>query len=49
VLPQMLAIAGADKAFDAAGKLLDGKRQEQLDGLAARLVQVATQLGAGRH
>ena len=48
VLPQMLTIPGADKAFDAAGKL-DGKRQEQLDGLAARLVQVASQLAAGRR
>ena len=48
VLPQMLTIPGADRAFDAAGKL-DPKRQEQLDGLAARLVQVAGQLAATRR
>lgn len=43
VLPQTLAVSGADKAFDAEGRL-DEKRQATLDGLAARLVDVASRL-----
>jgi chromate reductase, NAD(P)H dehydrogenase (quinone) len=45
VLPQTLAIPAADKAFDADGRL-DAKRQDTLDGLAARLVRVAERLNA---
>lgn len=43
VLPQTLAIPAADKAFDADGRL-EAKRQESLDKLAARLVEVANRL-----
>jgi NAD(P)H-dependent FMN reductase len=43
VLPQTLAIPAADKAFGPDGRL-DAKRQEILDGLAARLVRVAERL-----
>jgi NAD(P)H-dependent FMN reductase len=47
VLPQTLAIPGADQAFDAEGQLEAG-RQETLERLAARLVEVADRLAAGR-
>ena len=43
VLPQTLAIPAADKAFGLDGRL-EPKRQETLDGLAARLVRVADRL-----
>lgn len=46
VLPQMLAVTAADKAFGPDGRL-DAKRQEILDGLAVRLVRVAERLADG--
>lgn len=44
VLSEQMALARADQAFDADGRLIDAKQQDMLDGIALRLVDVARRL-----
>lgn len=44
VLPDMLAVGNADKAFDYTGALKDPKQNEALENVVARLVKTAAQL-----
>jgi chromate reductase len=44
VLPEQMAVAKANDAFDAEGKLKDAKQQASVANVAQRLVQVLTRL-----
>ncbi len=46
VLPAQCVLPQADKAFDAAGRLLDARTQKAVTGVATELVRVAGALGA---
>ncbi|MFD1697099.1 NADPH-dependent FMN reductase [Roseibium aestuarii] len=48
VLPRMVSIARADKAFDTAGELTDEGLSAQLDGLVETLLDHARRLNAAR-
>ncbi len=46
VLPEQLAVSGADKAFDEQGQLKDAKQQASAERLGARLVEMLRKLQA---
>jgi NAD(P)H-dependent FMN reductase len=46
VLPTQIAVAKAHEAFDAEGKLKDGKQQASIEKLAAELVHTTAKLNA---
>jgi chromate reductase, NAD(P)H dehydrogenase (quinone) len=46
VLPDQLAVARAQEAFDEAGRLADGAQQQRLDALCRRLVETTRRLRA---
>jgi NAD(P)H-dependent FMN reductase len=48
VIPAQCVLPHADKAFDAAGKLADGRTQKNATAVAQQLVRVAGALRAGR-
>ena len=45
VIPAQCVLPHADKAFDAAGQLIDARTTKNVDALAAELVRVTTRLG----
>lgn len=46
VIPDQLALMGADKAFDEQGELKDENQRKRLGGIAKRLVEVTAKLNA---